>query len=209
MRNPLLNDLFHPSNFLAEKKEDGHRVLVHSEVGKIVFRKTRRNRSIRVVVRPHKEVLVTLPYYVSYADADKFVCEHIAWVQAQQTSQNAKHSPQKEYTAEEITHLRQQAKLLLPARIEELAQQYHFVYAGVSFKNMHSRWGSCSPNNRLNLSIYLMNLTDELINYVILHELCHTVHKNHGEKFWRLLDTVTNGQAKDLARQMRKLQNCI
>lgn len=49
-----------------------------------------------------------------------------------------------------------------------------------------------------------MNIPDNLIDYVILHELCHTVEKNHGPKFWKLLDHVTNGNAKLLAKEMKK-----
>jgi len=57
--------------------------------------------------------------------------------------------------------------------------------------------------NNINLSIFLMNLPAHLIDYVIIHELVHTVHKNHGPSFWKLLDQHTGG-AKLLAAEMKK-----
>lgn len=89
-----------------------------------------------------------------------------------------------------------EAKAILPARVAELAKKFGFKYLDVFIKNARTRWGSCSHNNRINLSLHLMMLPDHLIDYVILHELTHTVHKNHGERFWQHLDQVTGGVKK-------------
>jgi len=83
-----------------------------------------------------------------------------------------------------------EAKKTLPERLYQLAKQFNFNYNGVSIKNSTSRWGSCSGKNNINLSLHLMRLPDQLIDYVILHELTHTVHKNHGTRFWNLLQKV-------------------
>jgi predicted metal-dependent hydrolase len=97
-----------------------------------------------------------------------------------------------------------EAKELLPQRVAQLASTYGLSYAGLSLKKIKSRWGSCSFQNNINLSIYLMQLPDYLIDYVILHELCHTIEKNHGPKFWALLDKYTGFKAKQLAKEMKK-----
>ena len=89
-----------------------------------------------------------------------------------------------------------EAKALLPKRVSELAAKYGFKYLDVFIKNAKTRWGSCSHNNRINLSLHLMMLPDHLIDYVILHELTHTIHKNHGTRFWQHLDMVTGGVKK-------------
>lgn len=99
--------------------------------------------------------------------------------------------------------LRKEANTYVPAKTKELAKKYGFAYNKLTMKNIKSRWGSCSNKNNINLNIHLMRLPNELIDYVILHELAHTVEHNHRKKFWDLLDAVTGG-AKVLDRQLKK-----
>ena len=98
---------------------------------------------------------------------------------------------------------RKEAKELLTKRTAELAQTHGFKYAKVSIRNSKTRWGSCSYNNNINLSLHLMMLPDHLIDYVILHELAHTKEKNHGVHFWNLLDKVS-GNAKLLDKEVKQ-----
>jgi predicted metal-dependent hydrolase len=92
---------------------------------------------------------------------------------------------------------------VLPVRLDELAKQFGFHYKRLSIRNSRTCWGSCSGDNSINLSIHLMHLPNHLIDYIILHELCHTIHKNHGKGFWALLDQVTGGKAREYAKQLR------
>lgn len=87
-----------------------------------------------------------------------------------------------------IDVMRWEAKIYLPKRLQELAQKHGFKYENVSIKNASTRWGSCSSANNINLNLHLMRVPDHLIDYVLMHELVHTVVKNHGEKFWLLLE---------------------
>ena len=98
--------------------------------------------------------------------------------------------------------LRKEAKSYLPFRVMHLAEKYGFKYEKVFVKNIKTRWGSCSFNNNINLNIHLMRLPDHLIDYVIFHELAHTIHKNHGKDFWECLDSLC-GNARALRREMR------
>jgi predicted metal-dependent hydrolase len=86
--------------------------------------------------------------------------------------------------------MRWEAKIYLPKRLKELADKHGFKYANVSIKNASTRWGSCSSVNNINLNLHLMRIPEHLIDYVLLHELVHTVVKNHGDKFWLLLEQV-------------------
>jgi len=86
--------------------------------------------------------------------------------------------------------LKLEAEAYLPQRLHELALQHGFSYRKVSLRNSKTRWGSCSPDNSINLSIHLMRLPNDLIDYVLLHELVHTVHKNHGKRFWQALEKI-------------------
>lgn len=99
--------------------------------------------------------------------------------------------------------LRKEAKEYLTTRLTFLAKKNNFHYNNVTIKNMKSRWGSCTVENNINLSLHLMRIPEELSDYVLLHELCHTIHKNHSKKFWELLSRVCdNAKVKD--KEMRK-----
>ena len=98
---------------------------------------------------------------------------------------------------------RLEAKAYLPNRVEKLAKTYDLVYKKVKINNAKTRWGSCSSENNINLSLQLMRLPDYLIDYVILHELAHTKVKNHSTQFWYFLDALTENKAKKLDKELK------
>ena len=89
-----------------------------------------------------------------------------------------------------IETLRKEAKQVLPKRLEELAKKFNFKYNKVTIRNASTRWGSCSGDNNISLNLHLMRLPEHLIEMVLLHELCHTIEKNHSKSFWNLLGKV-------------------
>ena len=98
-----------------------------------------------------------------------------------------------------IRALRKEAELLLPQRLNDLAQQTGFTYKNVGIKQLKSRWGSCSTHKEIILNLFLMQLPWNLIDYVILHELTHTKVMQHGAPFWKELERHV-----PRAKQLRK-----
>lgn len=101
-----------------------------------------------------------------------------------------------------IEVLRKEAKLYLPHRIEELAKPHNLKFIKLTIKDMKSQWGSCSYCNNINLSLHLMRLPRKLIDYVIMHELTHTIEKNHSNRFWDKLESFLPG-AKNLDKELK------
>lgn len=103
-----------------------------------------------------------------------------------------------------VYFLKKEAKRVLPGRVSLLAGENGFSYASVKIQSSKSRWGSCSQAKNINLSLYLMLLPQHLVDYVILHELCHTKEMNHGAGFWMWMDKVTGGNSKKLRAELKK-----
>lgn len=81
----------------------------------------------------------------------------------------------------------EQAYIYLPTRLAFLAEKHNFQYGKVTLRNQKTRWGSCSYQNNISLNIQLMRLPSHLVDYVLIHELAHTIEKNHSNSFWELV----------------------
>jgi predicted metal-dependent hydrolase len=104
--------------------------------------------------------------------------------------------------------LKKEAETLLPLRLAELASRHGFKYESVRIKKLSSRWGSCSSDKVIALNYFLMQLPWQMIDYVLVHELIHTKHLNHSQRFWTDFETVLPG-AKQVRKQMKTYRPVI
>ena len=164
------------------------KVLVDPEIGEVVFRKSRRSRSVSIRVHPVKGVSVSVPYIVPYAAAKLFFEARRGWILETMARQREKYRDVKVASPSEIDAMRRQAKAQLPDRLAELATRYGFTYNRVAIKHNASNWGSCSTKGNINLNLNIVRLPKVLQDYVLIHELCHLRHPDHGHGFHLLLE---------------------
>ena len=166
------------------------KILVDPEIGEVVFKKSTRSRRVSIRVHPVKGVSVSVPYMVPYAAAMAFFKLKRDWVLETLRRQKDRMKDIPVATPDEVETLRRQAKAELPLRLAELASRYGFTYNKVTIKHNSSNWGSCSARNNINLNLNIVRLPKVLQDYVLLHELCHLRHHDHGHAFHLLLEHV-------------------
>ena len=171
-------------------------------VGEIFLERSTRAKHISLSVRPFKGVRVAVPYSVSFDKAEKVAQSKAGWIK--------KHLDQMKLFEQEATELkknnhinREKSKKRLVKRLNELSEKHGLTYNKVFVKNQKTRWGSCSGKNNINLNVNLVRLPDELIDYTILHELLHTLIKNHSKRFWDELDKLVL-DARKLDKELNK-----
>ena len=150
----------------------------------------------------HFEVVSRDAATVSRVTATKIIIKHHA--------DEAITSPVVQQRAEKAIYrgLRKEAEQLLPPRVYAIAEKYGFHYRSISAKQLKRRWGSCDSHHNLVFNFFLMELPWEYIDYVIMHELTHTEHLNHGPDFWKRLKQICPA-ALDIKHQMREYRPII
>ena len=160
------------------------------EIGEVTFRKSARSRRVAIRVHPVRGVTVSVPTFVPYAAAMAFFKMKRQWVLDAVRRQKDRLKDTPVASSSEIEELRRQAKSELPPRLAELAARYGFLYNKVTIKHNATNWGSCSSKGNINLNLTIMRLPRVLQDYVLLHELCHLRHQDHGHGFHLLLEHV-------------------
>lgn len=176
--------------FLVPMISTMEKIFDDPDTGVVTIRKNARSRRVTLRVNPRRGVTVTIPYIVPYKAGLEFFLAKKDWVLKVQERQRERIGAEHIPTPEEIETLRKVAKEVLPKRLRELAAKYSFEYNSVRIKHNSSNWGSCSRKGNINLNLNLVRLPDELRDYVILHELCHLRHPNHGPRFHALLESL-------------------
>ena len=164
------------------------KVHIDPVLGEVRLRKSARARRISLRVHPRRGVLVTVPFYAPYALGITFLESRREWVQAALERANARNADLPE--GEDIESLRAKAKAALPPRLAEFAARYGFTYHRVAIKHNTSNWGSCSSKGNINLNLNLMRVPVPLQDYILLHELMHLRHPDHGPAFHTELERL-------------------
>ena len=162
-------------------------------VGCVTVEQSDRARYTRITLKRDGAVKLTVPRGVAIEQARRFLQSRLGWIK--------RHTRQfRQLDAMPVGRI--EARRMLVARLRELAQAHGFIFNRALVKNQTTLWGSCSARDNINLNINLLRLPADLRDYVILHELVHTRHKNHSNAFWRELDRLV-GNARQFQRSLR------
>jgi len=172
-------------------------------IGPVLFERSRKARRLNITIRPVKVVRVAVPYGLSFSKAEEFVRPKSGWIKKHLLRAEAAQQRHRELLKDLPAIGEREAKEILRKRTDELSRQYGFRYNRIFVRNQKTKWGSCSAGNNINLNIKLARLPDELLDYVILHELVHTEIKNHGSAFWSALDALV-GDAKKIDAKLNQ-----
>lgn len=183
-------------------------VWVHPRLGEVTLSQTLRARRISISVRATGAVRLSFPYGVSQKRALAFLDQKAEWIGAarERLARKQASMPPQLSPAEQKAHveeLRRAAKADLPGRIARLSEATGLKYEKLTIRASRTKWGSCSGRNHISLSLFLMPLPEHLRDYVIIHELCHTVHHNHSPRFHALVDRLVRGCEKALNKELR------
>ena len=148
-----------------------------------------RRKTLALEITRDCRVLVRAPMRTSAEHIDRFVAQHADWIanHLERQRQRAEQLPLSP-TTEEIAALKARAAAILPEKVSFWSRKTGLVPTGVKITTARKRYGSCSPRNSLCFSCFLMNCPEEAIDLVVVHELCHIREKNHGARFYALLE---------------------
>lgn len=156
-----------------------------------IIRSNRRTMSLQI--EDEHTVLVRAPYAAANADIRKFVENSSDWIfQHMKKAEQRTRQVQREgrLTEKDIRSLTDQAMKVLPKRTEFFAEKMGVTYGRITIRSQKTRWGSCSAKGNLNYNCLLMLTPPDVIDYVIVHELCHRIEMNHSQRFWREVEKV-------------------
>ncbi|GAA8154395.1 M48 family metallopeptidase [Helicobacter pylori] len=168
----------------------------------ITIQKSKKIKTLSLNVTPSLEVILKMPDSCPQARANAFLKDQEAWLKKTFLAMQEKHSLLRtnlekyknkilvfdetknanDYT---LTELKKILKTYLERKLPLIAQKMQTSYTGFSVRNNAKVLGSCSYHNRLSFALLLVCAQKEAIDYVIIHELAHTIHKNHSQNFWR------------------------
>ena len=172
-------------------------------IGLVFFERSKRAKRINITVKPFQGVRVAVPHKSSLEKAEEFVRSKRAWIKKHIEKMKQYESNYNENGGEADNIDKEKAKTILVGRLKHLAGRNGFSYNRVFIRNQKTRWGSCSSKNNISLNMKMVRLPDELIDYVILHELVHTNIRNHGKAFWLEMDKLVEN-SKRLRSKLRQ-----
>jgi len=146
-----------------------------------------RRKTLSLEIKSDGSLLVRAPMFVPVREIKEIVEKKARWIINTQNKLTKREKP-KFLSADEAKDLRKKAKANFFPRLCYLSEKFNLPFGKLTITSARTRFGSCSPMNNISLSYFLASYPQEAIDYVMLHELCHTKEHNHSQSFYRLLE---------------------
>lgn len=154
----------------------------------IRYRLVRSSRkTIAIEIMPNAEVVVRAPNRMPKAAIEAFLLEKRNWLEKHLAKQIP---PLSAFTDVQIDALVQRAKSAIPERVAYYAPVVGVTYGKITIRSQRTRWGSCSSRGNLNFNCLLMLAPEKVVDYVVVHELCHRKEMNHSPRFWAEVERI-------------------
>lgn len=147
-----------------------------------------KRKTLAVQVMREGRVIVRAPLRLAKYRIERFVAEHADWIARVLADQQSRRAAHPEPDATKQAELIRRAKIELPPKVQHYAKLMNLYPAGLKITSARTRFGSCSGKNSICFSWRLMDYPGSAIDYVVVHELAHIAHKNHGPQFWALVE---------------------
>ena len=152
-------------------------------------------KTVAIQVNSDLSVTVRAPRSVSEKDIEEILKKKEAWIskhieKMKKTKERLEAEPTEKLTREKVIALAEEALKVIPARVEYFAKVIGVTYGKITIRNQKTRWGSCSSKGNLNFNCLLMLAPSEVLDYVVVHELCHRKQMNHSKAFWSEVEKV-------------------
>ena len=154
-----------------------------------------RRKSLAIEITPELQVVVRAPARMPVREINASVQEKDDWIHAHLQQMAEKKRLQEQYreqalSKEELQELATQAMKLIPQKVHYYAQIIGVTYGRITIRNQRTRWGSCSGKGNLNFNCLLLLMPEEVLDYVVVHELCHRKEMNHSARFWEEVEKI-------------------
>ncbi len=148
-----------------------------------------RRKTISIEIKSSNRIIVRVPLYMSEKDALDFVREHRSWIDKNLVKAQVVESVPKISMAE-VREMADEAMKILPPKVEKYAKILDVTYGRITVRNQKTRWGSCSSKGNLNFNCCLVRCPEKVIDYIVIHELCHRIYMNHSKAFYNAVSSV-------------------
>lgn len=159
---------------------------------KYILRKSWRTKNLRLIINQEGSLIVSAPKWLSVKKIENFILEKEEWILEKMKLAQKRHKEKNFWkkNSREYLLLKPRARKIVQEKIKQYSQAYDFNYLKISIRDQKTRWGSCSRKGNLNFNYRITLLPDHLIDYIVIHELCHLKEFNHSQNFWSLVAKI-------------------